>query len=306
VRSTLRRALLVLSLLVPCLRAGDKAPDLRDVRFAPILLESAYPQSYRHGLSFRTDFAVDNFKTTRGTESVTGLYSRAQPSLEYRYSPGGVEVFFRALYTAQSVELRTADGVKKDSLYSAGAAQPSVGVKLPFASRAALLLHTAPPTTADRTPRLGDGAHYGGNLLLRTGRMNWSAGHTVRLPYQVDGASETFRRVPGAVTELGAAWLSRDIRTAKRDFVGTELEVLGIYTDRERLNGAPVRGSASMIGRGVFGFVLGKINPGGTHFTRVALSMGFGEGSLHRTQDPIFGVGDFHLTLGYAYLWGDR
>jgi hypothetical protein len=81
------------------------------------------------------------------------------------------------------------------------------------------------------------------------------------------------------------------------------VEVHGIYADHTRLDGQGVSGSAALTGKVVFGFVLGKINPGATHLTRVAVSAGVGD-LLHKTEDPTFGVGAVELTVGYGLYWG--
>ncbi len=301
-----RLGLLAAFLAAP-LFASDKPADFHDAPIEPFFVETVSVQPSRHKLSVRADFALDSYRTLLGTQTVRGLMTRAQPSLEYRYAPGGAaEIFFRLPYTAQNVELNDADGSRLFSQYSAGAGQPSVGFKLPFASWVAVEGRTDLPTEAlDRTPRLGDGAHYGGDLLFRSGRWHFQAGHTVRLPYEIQGATETFRRRPGGVTELALARTSQDIHTSKTDYVGTVFELHGVYTDRERLDGESLKDSASLAGRAVFGFVLGKINLRATHLTQVAVSVGFGDG-LHKTMDPMFGVGDLHLTIGYTLLWGSH
>ena len=302
-RPTLLAALFA-SLALPLL-AAERPGDLHDVRIDPFFVETVPVQPSRHRLCVRGDFALDGFKTLSGTQTVRGLYTRAEPSLEYRYAPGGAaEIFFRLPYTAQNVELNTGDGSRVSSRYSAGAGQPSVGFKLPLSRWAAVEGRTALPTEAkDRTPRLGDGAHYGADLLFKTGRWHWQAGHTVRLPYEIQRATQTFRRRPGGVTEIALARTPRDARTAKSDYVGTVVELHGVYADHERLDGEAVEDSTSLAGRAIFGFVLGKINLRATHLTQVAVSVGFGDG-IHKTEDPVFGVGDLHLTVGYELLWG--
>jgi hypothetical protein len=299
-----RRLPLLAPLLLAALSAA--AAETHEVRFSPFFMEEARVQASRHQVTLRGDLSLDAFKAPASTETLDGLYTQARPALEYRYAPGAGEIFFRVVYSAQNVELTSPSGARVESRYSAGAGQPVVGMKLPFADNAALELHTALPTEAvNRTPRLGDGAHYGGSLLLRAGRWHWSAGHTARLAYIIHGATETVRRAPGGVTELAVARTAKDFRTAKTDFVGTLLELHGVYIDRERLDGMPVKGSSALSGFGVFGFVLGKINPGATHLTRVAVSVGFG-GGLHKTGDPAFGVGDLRLMVGYGLYWGRR
>jgi hypothetical protein len=283
--------------------AGNPGPH--DVRFDPVLMESAGIPPFRHHVDVRADLGLDGFRTQVGTETLRGMFTRARPSLEYRYAPAkNAEFLFRAPYMAQSSNLFSSDGRRVHTRYSAGASAPVIGFKLLLGRNVAFAAHTSPPTAAPRDPPLGDGTHYDGMLLFHLGSCHVSASHTVRLPYAVHAATQTFRRESGDVTELALALTKRDDPAyPKRDYVAPTLEIHGIYSDRARLDGQGIPGSAALTGKFVFGFVLGKINSRATHLTRVAVSAGVGD-LLHKTEDPTFGVGALELMLGYGLYWG--
>ena len=283
------------------------ADATHDVRFEPMFIETVTIQPYRQRVDTRVDLALDNFKTHEGTQTVKGLFTRCRPSLEYRYAPApNTEILFRGIYTAQSVEYTSSDGRRVDGRYSAGFSDPTIGFKLVLFPWAAVAFHTEPPTAATRNPPLGDGAHFGGDLLFKAGPCHFSIGHTARPAYTVHTSSETFRREAGDVTDFAFALTKKDLPSyRKNDYVGPLAELHGIYTDRSRLDGQDVKDSAGFSGLAVFGFVLGKIDPQTVQRTRVAISVGFGD-RLHKTQDPLFGVGELQLTVGYGLLWGPQ
>lgn len=293
----------LLAVILPAapLFAGEATP----LRFTPIAMESALIQPFHHGLETRLDLAMDAFTIKAGTESLNGLFTRAQPSIDYRYAPAkNAEFLFHLPYTAQGEDRTDSNGKKVSSRYSAGASAPTVGFKILLGEKTALALRTRPPTAAPRDPRLGDGTHYAGDILFKNGMFNLSVGHTVRLPYVVQTSTETHRRDPGDVDELAVALTSRDRPAfAQRDFVGPVMELHLLYADSDRLDGRGVSGSASLTGKAVLGFVLGKIDLDAVHLTTFAVSAGVGS-LLHKTQDPVFGVGALQMTIGYGLLWG--
>jgi hypothetical protein len=273
-----------------------------EARYDPLLMEAAAPSAHRHAVEVGADFLLDGFKTEDASGTLKGLFTRGRPRLEYRYAPSrNVEVFFIGRYTAQNVVFRAADDSQVASGYSAGLSAPTVGFKLALGRRAALSLFDAPATAATRSPALGDGAHHGARLLFRSGAFHFSAGHVVRLPYFTHGSSWTFRRDAGDVTELSVAMTKRNRRDYdKDDTVGPVAELHG-----SRLDGRAVRGSAGFSGRAVFGFALGRLKKDALHLTKVALAAGFGR-TLHKTDDPLFGVGDVQLSVAYACHWSRR
>lgn len=305
---TSARGVLILLAFGPLsLLAAERRPGPHDVRFGPILMDSARIQPFRHRLDTRLDLGLDSYKTTLGTSTVKGLFTRVRPSLEYRFAPGpGAELFVLAPYVSQTDSLSADQGGERlTSRHSAGFSAPTFGAKIGFSRSLALRLHTTPPTAAPRDPRLGDGTHYGGYLLAHAGSTHLSAGHVVRLPYRAAASSGTFvQRDAGDVTEFAMAFTKRDASSfGKSDYVAPLIELHGTYADRERLDGEGVPQSASLTGRAVFGFVLGKINRRATHLTQVAAIVGFGD-VLHATEDPLFGAEDIQLALGYVFLWG--
>lgn len=280
------------------LRAGE-------VPFAPIMTESAVILPYRHAVDIRLDLVMDSFKIPVGTETLKAMFTRAQPRLEYRYAPArNAEIFFRGLYTAQNVELTAEGGQRIQGRYSAGMSAPTVGFKLQMGKIGAVQLHTTPATAANRDPRLGDGRHDGAKLLYGRGRWHASLGHTVRQSYDVRTSSGLVRRDAGDVTEFSLATTKHGIPfEAGKDFVAPVAELQMFFMDRERLGGYGVRASSGLTGKVAFGFVLGKMNRHVTHLTSVSAAIGMGD-VLHKTEDPLFGVGDLQLLISYGMRWG--
>lgn len=276
-----------------------------DIPFSPILTDSAVIQPYRHSMEFRLDLVMDSFKAPAGTETLKAMFTRAQPRVEYRYAPArNAEIFFRGRYTAQNVELTSAGGERLPGRYSAGMSAPTVGFKLRLGEIGGLALHTTPDTAARRDPRLGDGRHDGVKLLYGKGRWHAALGHTVRQPYDVRTASGPVRRDAGDVTELSIAKTKGGFPfQAGKDFVAPVAEAQMVFTDRDRVDGQGVRASSGLTGQVAFGFVLGKMNKHVTHLTSMSVAVGMGN-VLHKTEDPLFGVGDLQLLVSYGMRWG--
>lgn len=275
------------------------------LRFRPILTESAVMADFKHAVDLRLDLMMDSYKIEEGTESFKGLFTRAQPRLEYRYAPArNTEIFFRGGYTAQNVERRTSDGKPAGGeRYSAGTCAPTIGFKLLLTKDIAAALHTTPATAAQRDPRLGDGTHDGVSIMFGRGPWHGSVAHTVRLPYDVHGATGAFRRDAGDLTQISLALTKRgNFARGEKDDVTPVLEAQALYADREKLDGHGVPGSAGWTGRIAVGFLLGRVNRHVTHLTSVSLSGGIGRG-LHQTEDPLYGIGDLQIVTSYALYW---
>jgi hypothetical protein len=299
-----------LRVFVPLLLAG--LPSLAaekpvDIRFVPLVLESTTLFPYRHRMEVRADFGFDRFEESRGTSTLSGLFTRAAPSLEYRYTPSpSAEILLRLPYVAQGVELSPKPGgARLETRNAAGVGQPLIAIKTLFSPRLGIVLSVSPPSapTAEDPP-VAEGSRFGGQVIARTGRWHWGAGHTARLEYAVHGATGTQRWNPGDTSTFSIARTSSDNpRYAKKDYVGTVFELHGIYRDRDRVNGRAVPDSASLSGRAVFGFDLGHVNSRTAHVTRMGVSAGFGD-TIHKTLDPMEGLADAQLLVGYLYLWG--